>query len=248
MRVTVILLSTLIYTAAGSMQFVAAQAPETAEEVVANLVAREGMREAESGGYTGDREYVLVNHSFQKRARMLVRVNCDPRGMKHFEVLSEDGWKSANERVLHEMLNSESESSHPEMRPKSRITPDNYSFRLIDVGPLEGRNTYVIDLIPKRQEKSLFRGRIWVDAEDYALARVEGEPAKNPSFWARKVHFIQQYRKNGDYWFPLLTTSVTDARMFGATDVKIRYFDYRPVDISPKVAPDSYMEKHNDRD
>jgi hypothetical protein len=74
----------------------------------------------------------------------------------------------------------------------------------------------------------LFRGRIWVDAEDYALARVEGEPAKNPSFWIHSVHFTQEYRKNGEYWFPWSTTSVNEARIFGKTEVDIHYFDYVP--------------------
>ena len=206
------------------------------------------MRERASGGYIGDREYVLENHTFQKRAQMLVRVNCDRDGIKHFEVLSEAGWKSANKRVLREMLATESDSSHPDTRPKSRITSDNFTFRMIEAGfPLENRATYVIDVIPKRQDKSLFRGRIWVDAEDYALARVEGEPAKNPSFWMHQVRFVQQYRKDGDYWFPVMTTSVTDARMFGATDVNIRYFDYKPVSAAPTGLDFSSMEAYSDK-
>jgi len=168
--------------------------------------------------------------------------------MKHFEVLSEDGWKSANKRVLREMLVTESDSSHPDTRRKSRITSDNYTFRMIEVSSLDGRMVYVIEVIPKRQDKSLFRGRIWVDAEDYALARVEGEPAKNPSFWTRKVYFVQQYQKKGPFWFPVMTTSVTDARMFGATDVNIRYFDYKPVSAAPTGLPSSsFMEAHNDK-
>jgi hypothetical protein len=237
----------LIY-AAGCVQPLHAQDPKTADEVVARMLARDGVRESASGGYTGGREYVLENHLFQKRARMLVRVNCDQSGMKHFEVLSEDGWKSANKRVLREMLVSESDSSHPDARPKSRITSDNYTFRMSEASPLDGRMAYVIEAIPKRQDKSLFRGRIWVDAEDYALARVEGEPAKNPSFWTRKVNFVQQYHKDGFFWFPLLTTSVTDARLFGTTDVSIRYFDYKPIAASPRIAPDSsFMEAHNDK-
>ncbi len=69
---------------------------------------------------------------------------------------------------------------------------------MIETEPFDGRMAYVIEAIPKREDKSLFRGRIWVDTEDYALARVEGEPAKNPSFWTRKVHFVQQYYKAGD--------------------------------------------------
>lgn len=247
MRSHLILLSTLI-CAAGSMQSLHGQQAKTADEVVAAMVARDAMRERASGGYIGDREYVLENHTFQKRAQMLVRVNCDRDGIKHFEVLSEAGWKSANKRVLREMLATESDSSHPDTRPKSRITSDNFTFRMIEAGfPLENRATYVIDVIPKRQDKSLFRGRIWVDAKDYALARVEGEPAKNPSFWMHQVRFVQQYRKDGDYWFPVMTTSVTDARMFGATDVNIRYFDYKPVSAAPTGLDFSSMEAYSDK-
>jgi len=217
----------------------------TADEVVANMYAHDTLREAASGGYTGSREYVLENHKFQKRSRMLARVKCDPTGTKQFEVMSEDGWKSANKHVLRPMLVTESDSSRPDTRPRSRITADNYTFRMIDAEPLDGRKAYVIEAIPKREDKSLFRGRIWVDTEDYALARVEGEPAKNPSFWTRKVHFVQQYHKTGDFWFPMLTTSVTDARIFGTTDVNIRYFDYQPASEIPTTSRDySLMEAH----
>ena len=213
-------------------------ATPTADEVVANMNARDTLREAASGGYTGSREYVLDNQLFQKRAQIVVRVTCDRTGTKHFEVVSEDGWKSANKRVLRQMLATESDSSRPEMRPRNRITADNYTFRMIDNEERDGRTAYVIEVFPKREDKSLFRGRIWVDAEDYALARVEGEPAKNPSFWTRKVDFVQEYYKAGEYWFPLETTSVTEARMFGTTEVSIRYFDYEPALEPPTPATD----------
>ncbi len=217
----------------------------TADEVVANMYARDTLREAASGGYTGSREYVLENHLFQKRAEMLARVTCDRTGTKHFEVLSEDGWKSASRRVLRQMLATESDSSRPDMRPRNRITSDNYTFRMMDTEAHDGRTAYVIEVSPKRDDKSLFRGQIWVDAEDYALARVEGEPAKNPSFWTRKVQFVQQYYKAGEYWFPMETTSLTEARMFGATEVSIRYFDYKPALEAPSQPSDnSVTETH----
>ena len=199
----------------------------TADDVVATMLTRDGAREAASGGYTGQREYILENHRMNKRAEMLVSIICDSNGEKHFQVISEDGWKSANKRVLQQMVETESENSRPLIRAKSRITSENYTFRMIETTSLDGRMTYVIEAIPKRDYKSLFRGRIWVDTEDYALARVEGEPAKNPSFWTHSVHFVQQYQKSGAFWFPLATTSVTNARIFGTTDVSIRYFDYK---------------------
>ena len=209
-----------------------------ADDVVARMYAHDTQREAASGGYTGAREYVLENHRLQKRASMLVRVTCDPAGTKHFEVMSEDGWKSASKRVLRQMMVTESDNSRPDTRPRSRVTLDNYTFRLIDTEPLEGRTAYVIEAAPKRDDDSLFRGRIWVDTEDYALARVEGEPARNPSFWTKKVHFVQQYHKSGAYWFPMETTSETDARIFGRTEVSIRYFDYKPASEAPTLPPD----------
>jgi outer membrane lipoprotein-sorting protein len=245
MRVHLILASMLI-CAAGCARILTAQAATpSAYEVVANMYAHDTSRETASGGYTGSREYVLENHLFHKRAQMLVRVTCDPTGTKHFEVLSEDGWKSASKRVLRQMVVTESDSSRPDARPRNRITSDNYTFRTVETEPLDGRLAYVIEAIPKREDKSLFRGRIWVDTEDYALARVEGEPAKNPSFWTRKVQFVQQYYKAGAYWFPAETTSVTDARVFGTTDVSIRYFDYKSALETPTQAPDySLMEAH----
>jgi hypothetical protein len=217
----------------------------TADQVVANMYARDTQRELASGGYTGSREYILENHKFQKRARMMVGVTCDNTGTKHFEVVSEDGWKSASKHVLRQMLVTESDSSHPETRPQTRVTSDNYIFRMVDTEPLDGRTAFVIEATPKRDDRSLFRGRIWVDTEDYALARVEGEPAKNPSFWTRKVHFVQQYSKSGAYWFPFETTSETDARIFGTTDVNIRYFDYKPAFEAPThISDPSLMEAH----
>ena len=235
MRAHLILASILL--CAGRVLAAQASAP-TADEVIANMNARDTLREAASGGYTGSREYLLDNHLFQKSAQMVVRVTCDETGTKHFEVISEDGWKSANKRVLRQMLATESDSSRPDTRPRNRITSDNYSFRMIDTETHDDRTAYVIEVSPKREEKSLFRGRIWVDAEDYALARAEGEPAKNPSFWTRKVQFVQQYYKAGEYWFPMETTSVTEARMFGSTEVSIRYFDYKPALEAPTRAPD----------
>ncbi len=38
---------------------------------------------------------------------------------------------------------------------------------------------------PQTNNKLLFRGRIWVDAEDFAVVRIEAVPAKNPSFWTK---------------------------------------------------------------
>jgi hypothetical protein len=245
MRVHLIFLTMLICGGASECTLHAETPAPTADEVVATMLTRDGAREAASGGYTGRREYILENHRFNKHAEMLVSITCDQNGEKRFEEISEDGWKSANKHVLHHMLVTESDSSRPGVRATNRVTSDNYLFRMVGASPLEGRMAYEIEAIPKREDKSLFRGRIWVDTEDYALARVEGEPAMNPSFWTKSVHFVQQYQKSGQLWFPHMTTSVTDARIFGRTDVSIRYFDYKAVTEAPYLPPNPSMWEAN---
>lgn len=205
-------------------------APPTtnADEVMAKVFVRDRQREKQSQGYSGHRRYVLENEKWHKTAELLVAVKTDPNGTKTFEVLDEAGWKSANKRVLRKMLESESETSSPEMRPKTLLTPENYSFTLLQTEPIDGRPAYVIGVTPKREDKYLFEGRIWVDAVDYAVVRCEGKPAKNPSFWTRNIHFVHQYQKSEEFWFPHTTESVTEARIFGTTNVVIHYFDYAP--------------------
>ena len=200
----------------------------TATEIVTRMGSRDLQRQVSIEGYAGMRRYVLDNQKLHKRAEMLVQGQGDPDGTKHFEVVSEEGWKAAHKHVLRKMLESESESSHPEARAKTRINPENYDFKMAGTEVIDGRTAYVLEVSPKRKEKYLFRGRIWVDAEDYALARAEGQPAKNPSFWTKSTHFVQLYQKSGLLWFPRSTQSVTEAHIFGTTDVNIEYFDYAP--------------------
>jgi hypothetical protein len=37
---------------------------------------------------------------------------------------------------------------------------------------------------------------------------------------------VHQYQKKGDFWFPVSTDSITEARIFGTTHVNIAYSDY----------------------
>ena len=209
-----------------------AQDPPSANQVVAQMIARDAQRQLSLDGYQGMRRYTLVNEHMQKRAEMMVRVTGDPDGTKHFEIVNETGWKAAQKHVLRKMLESESEASRPEAREKTRLSSDNYEFQIAGRQTAGERTVYAIDVTPKRNEKYLFQGRIWVDAEDYALVRVEGNPAKNPSFWTKHVHFVHTYQKNGAFWFPVTTESVTDARLFGTTNLTIEYFEYKPNALS----------------
>jgi len=200
----------------------------SANVLVARMLAHNTQRQNHLAGYRGMRRYVLENDRMNKHAEMVVRVEGDADETKHFEVVSEDGWKAAQKHVLQRMLATESEASAPEMRLKSRLSPENYEFHMANTTSLDNRMAYVIDVVPRRRDERLFEGQIWIDAQDYALARVEGKPARNPSFWTTSVHFVHTYQKSGSFWFPASTKSVTEVRIFGTTSLTIDYFDYTP--------------------
>jgi hypothetical protein len=202
----------------------------TADEIVARMIAHDGERQAALHGYTAHRRYVLENQNHHKQAEMLVRMTCREDGSKQFEVVSQNGWGGAMKHVFPRLLDAEIEAARPDLRERSRITPENYTFEIAGTDDVRGRLAYVISIEPKTQNKYLARGRIWVDADEYAIVRVEGQPAKNPSFWFKSVHFVHEYDKNGPFWFPVSDRSVTDVRVFGATEMTIEYFDYVPND------------------
>ena len=78
---------------------------------------------------------------------------------------------------------------------ESRVTPENYSFRMLGIEEIDGRTAYAIEVTPKVPKKYLMRGTIWVDAADYAIVRMQGSPAKNPSFFIKSVRFTHTYQK-----------------------------------------------------
>lgn len=200
--------------------------PLTVDEIVERMVRADDGRRAALSGYAGMRRYRFENKRVNKRAEMTVRVICDGAGVKTFQVISENGSGFVRNRILRRMIDAEREASQKGEREQTRIIPRNYEFRLLGNEIRDGRDAYVLEIAPKTENKFLIRGRIWVDTEDFAIARIDGQPAKNPSFWIRSVRVVHRYERTGQAWLPVLNQSRAKVRIFGATSVDIEYFDY----------------------
>jgi hypothetical protein len=200
----------------------------SAEGIVNRIAQRDAERHASFSGYTVLRRYEVVNG--HRHAEMLVRLVCTADGGKQFSILHEEGSGAIRKYVLRKMLEEESDASHRGTRESTRIVPANYSFDVIGMDLLDSHPTYILEVTPKTKSKYLIRGRIWVDAADYAIVRIEGSPAQNPSFWTKSVHFVHTYQKVGDLWLAASTKSVTDVRIFGTAELSISDFEYSPAD------------------
>lgn len=81
------------------------------DDVVARMLEHDAQQEAQLGGYTATRHY-LVAHK-RSKAEMKVALTCAEDGVKEFKILSEEGSFAIRTLVLHRMLKEEAEASHP---------------------------------------------------------------------------------------------------------------------------------------
>jgi hypothetical protein len=202
-------------------------APLTADEVVQRVVAMNDVRAKALERYSSVRSYSLECHCLShKQADMTVRVEYRAPDKKTFTIVSESGSGSVRSKVFKKLLEAEQESMREENQQRSAISPENYTFELVDYGKTEASEFYLLNAEPKAKNKFLFRGKIWVDGTEFAITRVEGQPAVNPSWWTLRTDFKRSYRKVGEFWLPASNESQTKVRVFGTADLCIEYGQY----------------------
>lgn len=140
------------------------------------------------------------------------------------EVLDEHGSGSTRKRVLHGVLDAE---LNPSRRRLAAIDHGNYTFRIEH----EGTDGYAVRLLPKRRDKRLVDGVIWVDRDGHPR-RLQGRLAKSPSFWVRSVTVITDYEQINGVTLPVSVESLADVRFFGLSVFSMRYA-YETVDARP---------------
>jgi hypothetical protein len=196
----------------------------TADDVVAKMMRADAERRSEMTGYTVQRRYAAVNGDH--RAEMVVRLDSSADGTKQFTIVSEQGSSSIRKHVFCKILNEEREASHRESRAGTRITPANYTFKIIGQEILNSGPAFVLSVSPKTENKYFIDGRIWIDANDYSIVRIEGRPARNPSFWVHNVHFVHTYQRVGEFWLASSTHTTSEVRIFGPSELTIENSDY----------------------
>jgi hypothetical protein len=195
-------------------------------QVLGHMDEQNKVRAASLAQYQCLRHYALYNERFNKRAEMTVRMTYLCPGRKTFEVLSEAGPKIIRQRVLRRMLEAEEEASRDDLRLSNQMTSENYNFTLLRIELQQGRPSFMLSVAPKRTDKFLIRGTVWVDTADYSIVRVEGTPMVNPSRFIRNTAIVYKFGKIGRFWFPETNSSATDSFLFGRTTVTIDYSSY----------------------
>lgn len=213
---------------ADSAQDAAVAAPLALQQVVERMVTMNQRRTEALRSFQATRAYHLEFHGIvDKRADMTVQINYTYPNRKEFTILAETGSELLRNRVLRRLVEAEVEAANEENLKRTSIHPDNYEFRLVGYERALEREFYVLEALPREKNKFLFRGKIWVDGRDFAIVRIEGEPAKNPSWWTKRNQFQHSYKKVGDFWLPSRNETATQVRFFGRSMLTIDYGEYR---------------------
>jgi hypothetical protein len=158
-------------------------------------------------------------------AQMEVEYTYDATSGKSFRIASESGSKFLLDKVLKRAVESEKEAARD--KASTALTAANYKFRLVGNENLAGRPAYILDVEPKVSSKFLYKGKVWVDAAEFALVKFETEPAKSPSFWISRTLIHQTFAKTGDFWLPEKNRSETKVRIGGTAVLIIDYGTYQ---------------------
>jgi hypothetical protein len=217
----------------------------TSQEIVARMTANNRKRQEQLQSYTGQREYHLLYTGFpgRREAALIVQVQYRAPDNKEFTVISQSGSRWMVNRVLKKLLDTEKDAADPKSQASTALTEENYQFGLLAQEDVGGRPAYVLQVEPKTASKLLYRGKIWVDAADFAVSQIEAEPAKRPSIWISKTLVHHTYQKIGEFWLPAQNESSTDVRLGGHANLSIHYSDYRLVaNTSPPASEHRPMD------
>ncbi len=212
--------------------------PLTADQVVKRLMEMNAQRALALESYRGTRIYHLEYHGLSsKSAELVVAMVYRQPDEKRFCILSESGSELLQEKVLKKLLEAEVEAMQEDHRRLTAMDPENYEFRLVDVERILDQDFFVLEVKPRKKSKFLFRGLIWVEGKDFAVARMEGEPAKSPSWWTKRNAIDFTYKKVDEFWLPARNETSTHVRIVGRSFLTIDYQDYEILNGSALGAP-----------
>ena len=196
------------------------------KQLFAELARQNALRTAELVEYSTTRTYEVKDVRGKIHAREVGVMQYHAPDKKIFVVKSEDGSGLVRRLALNPLIASEIEASSGKQHQDSSITPANYDLKPIGEQQVGSYSCYVVEAIPKRLDKYLFEGKIWIDVQDHAIVRIEGHPAKRPSFWIERADFIREYQKIDGFWFPKRDLTFVHVRLYGTKILTIDHADY----------------------
>ena len=198
----------------------------SADQIFSELNAHNELRKSALRDYTARRTYQVIDLNGKVHAEEIGRMEFRAPDKKTFVVTSETGSGLIRRMALNPLISSEIEAAAGKEHHDSAISPDNYSLELLGEQEVGRHHCFVARAVPKRQEKYLFEGKLWIDVNDFAVVRIEGHPAKRLSFWIQRADFVRQYQSIDGFWLPEKDQTFVQVRLYGKKVLTIEHGNY----------------------
>ncbi len=162
-----------------------------------------------------------------------------PRSLS-FKSVKFTGDKFVKNNVITRLLQSEVDHVQKGDPAASAITETNYKISYKGTEEIGGNQVHVFQLKPRRKDPNLFKGKIYVDVRTGSLRRAEGTVSKSPSFFIRKIEFVQDFEDINGVTVPVEMRSTTKARIIGKAIISIFHRGYQ-VKVNPAPSPTNAM-------
>jgi hypothetical protein len=180
--------------------------------IVQSLEAAEEQNPAKVRGYTVTRSYKLFHEDEREPvSQTIAEVTFVPPSTKKYDIKRSSGI-ARGRQMVRDILDLESVPA----QSNSEISRRNYEFVFLQQEKLGDVPTYLLRMIPKRKEKDLLNGLVWVDTRSYRIQRIEGTPAKKPSWWLKDINITLQYTDLHGLWLPTYMKSTAVVRLAGS--------------------------------
>lgn len=191
--------------------------------IVQSMEAAEQQNPAKTKSYMVTRSYKLFHDdAIQPVSQTRAEISFVPPNTKTYEIKQSSGI-SRGKNLVRDILDLESVSA----QKSSGISRKNYEFVFLRQEKLGGVLVYLLRMIPKRKEKYLLDGLVWVDSKTFRIERIEGTPIKRTSWWLKNLDITLQYAALEGLWLPTYMKATAVVRLAGrylltGEDVKLQ--------------------------
>ncbi len=201
--------------------------------IVNSLEKSEQQNPALSRPYKVVRQYKVFRGVDPKPySEVTAQISFTPPDTKTFKITEKQGSREGI-KIVDAILQQEvtyAKAGHPD-----DISRSNYDFVFLGEQAFGAAPEYVLHIIPKREEKGLFLGDIWVDAKTYHIRQIIGVPVKSSSFWIKDIHITLQFAAVNGMWIPVSEHAIATVRFLGIVTLWGR-------DLAPPTAISSALD------
>jgi hypothetical protein len=168
-----------------------------------------------------------------QRAWLDARTEFTPAAGMQYDVVGEGGSGYIRRHVLHALLEQEKQLIARGLANRAALDQSNYQF-----SPDEYGDDGLVRVLmrPLRKDRALIAGAMFLRPGDGELVRIEGQLAKNPSIWMKRVDVVRRYERLNGVLVPTSLESTAHLRLLGRSSLQMAYH-YSEVDDRPVSSP-----------